>query len=127
MYKTLSFFKYNPRLSVEECERHYRTVHTPLIVEMFRDVPGFRAYQQGRVTSARAYAHNSLPPFAIEPEFHRVVELHWDAIPDLSSLGDAGARAFADHPNFMDVDSPISMTTYEVEHVTAYETGTSTP
>ncbi len=90
MHKTLSFFKYNPRLSVDECERHYRTVHTPLIVEMFRDVPGYRAYQQGRVTSARAYAHNWLPPFAIEPEFHRVVELHWDTIPDLGSLGDAG-------------------------------------
>ncbi len=119
MYKSMSFFKYNPNLSIEECERHYRNVHTPLIIESVRAVPGFRAYVQNRVLAARAHRFNERESVEIEPAFDRIVEMFWDSVPNLAS-GEGGRKAFADHPNFMDTDAPVSMTHYVVEEVVAF-------
>lgn len=117
MYKSMSFFRYNPALTVAECEEHYREVHTPLVIEQVCHTPGFRAYVQNRVLSARKHSFNSPEATPMTPEFDRVVELYWDRVPD---LGAGGGRAFADHRNFMDVDAPVSMTVYEVEEVVAH-------
>lgn len=126
MIKIVTLWKRNPRLTEEECEEHYRTVHTALARKALENVPGFRRYIQNKVVNQTVYNFNDAArPEQVAPEYDRFVELYFD---DMASLEKAMAApemqaCLDDHPNFMDVRIPRSLVIYEVAERTVLEAG----
>lgn len=117
MIKIVSMWKRNPDRSADECEQHYREVHTELAKKALANVPGFRRYVQNRICSQANYHFNDAhKPEQVEPEFDRFVELYFD---DRESLEKAMSTpemqaCFDDHPNFMHVRTSKNLVIYDV-------------
>jgi hypothetical protein len=118
MIKLVMSWKNNPHLSAEEADRHYEEVHTKLALAMIADKPEALAYVQNRVFASMAVDFNDPATMHEEPpQFDRYMEVYFE---DVESMTAAMSRVgnvdpFADHPNFMDVDTPASLRVYHVE------------
>jgi uncharacterized protein (TIGR02118 family) len=120
MVKFTFTWKKNPDLSEEECERHYRTVHTQLARMAFQNIPSFRKYVQNKVRSCVVYDFNKWgEAHAAEPEFDRFVDLYFDSKDELEkAFATPEMKAcFEDHKNFMDTNVPANVRVYEIEEV----------
>ena len=117
MIKFLFTWKKNPELTEEQCEQHYRTVHTELAKKALGQIPGLRRYVQNKVLRSVVHNYNQREPVEVEPEFDRFVELYFD---NIEAMGEAFSTpemqaCFDDHQNFMDTNIPASLKVYEVE------------
>lgn len=121
MLKVLTTWKYPGYRAPEECDAHYQTVHTPLVRQMFEDIPGILGYVQNRVTKSMCYDYNGTQERAVNPLFDRSVELYVSSGAVLRQMAshDTMRRAIADHPNFMATDQERSMDLYLIEETIA--------
>jgi uncharacterized protein (TIGR02118 family) len=117
MIKLMMLWKDAPEKSAAECDAHYFGPHTEMAFAVLHDVPGFIKYTQNRVV--RHFVHNANNPESVdrEPDFDRSIELWFR---DEEALDAVFSRPemklmFADHPNFMDVDSSPSQRVYILE------------
>ena len=117
MIKFLFTWKNNPDLTEEQCDQHYRTVHTELALKGFRKATGLRSYVQNKVVKHTLVNYNECDnPVEAEPDFDRFVELYFDdreSMEKTFSLPEIKA-CFEDHKNFMDVNIPANLKIYEV-------------
>jgi len=117
MVKVISTWKRNPNLTEEQCEEHYRKVHTELAKKALSKASGLRRYVQNRVVSHVQYNYNDMDnPVEADPDFDRCVELYFDnreAMEEAFSTPEMKA-CFDDHKNFMDIDIPANIKVYEV-------------
>jgi uncharacterized protein (TIGR02118 family) len=124
MIKVVGTWKRNPKLSLEQCENHYRSVHTSLARIALAKVPGLRKYVQNRVISTTVTDYNDAErSHPGEPDFDRFVELYFDSAEDMAkALDTPEMRAcLDDHKNFMDITIPCNLMNYEVEEVVVLE------
>jgi len=117
MIKIIYAWRDHPDLTAEECEAHYRSVHMGLAREAFDGAEGFLSLTYNRVRSH--FVNDFNRPEAIEtpPDIDAYVELHYES-PELLEHAfsrPAMGALFADHPNFMDVDSPANVRGYRIE------------
>ncbi|MBI5090554.1 MAG: EthD domain-containing protein [Actinobacteria bacterium] len=117
--KLVFSWKNHPDKSAEECDEHYRRVHTELAREAFRGVEGFGGLVYNRVTDAWVNDFNQPARVQAEPIADAWVELYFQ---DRATLEAAFQRPnmhvlFDDHPNFMAVDGPSNIRVYEVEEL----------
>ena len=129
MIKLVTTWKRNPGLTPEQCDSHYRTVHTSLARIALEKVPGLRKYVQNKVLSTTVVDYNqSEKSHPGEPEFDRFVELYFDSAEDMARAFDTPEMraCVEDHKNFMCINIPASLITYEVEEVVVLERDEST-
>ncbi len=122
MVKIVCTFKKNPALTEEQCDKHYRTVHTALARLMLQKVPGFRKYVQNKVVSTTVVDFNdSSKSHPGEPDFEWAVDFYFDTIEDLARAYELPEMqaCFNDHKNFMDTDVPANIKIYQVEETVA--------
>ena len=129
MIKVVTTWKRNPGLTPDQCDKHYRTVHTSLARIALENAPGLRKYVQNKVLSTSVVDYNqSEKAHPGEPRFDRFVELYFDNAEDMvRALATPEMRTcLEDHKNFMNIDVPASLITYEVEEVVVLERDEST-
>jgi uncharacterized protein (TIGR02118 family) len=117
MIKIVSTWKRNPNLTEEQCDEHYRKVHTGLARKALEKVPGFRKYVQNKVVRLVVYDYNQIDkPIEKEPDFDRSVEIYFDHEEGLEEgFNTPEMKAcYDDHKNFMDINRPASLKVYEV-------------
>jgi uncharacterized protein (TIGR02118 family) len=103
MVKIVIFFKRKPGMSVEDFQKHWRTVHADIIVRL----PGIRRYVQSHVL-ASGYRKG-------EPVYDGVAESYFDDTQAMKALAKTPeyAAVLADEPNFLDRASMGSIITDE--------------
>ena len=117
MIKIVSSWKRNPNLSEEQCDKHYREIHTVLAKKALEKIPGFRRYIQNKVVRLVVYDYNQMDkPIEMEPDFDRSVELYFENREVLEKGFDTPEMraCYEDHKNFMDINRPASLKIYEV-------------
>lgn len=122
MYKVIFMWKDTPGRTIEELDRHYLDVHTPIVLRKIAQLPGFRGYIQNRVIESSAHDFNSLAARPAHPDFDRSVELYFDDEASMRAVS-MNPEAFMDHVNFMDVDRPSSLRVYVVSERVAANNG----
>jgi uncharacterized protein (TIGR02118 family) len=115
--KLVFLWRHHPERTPEECRAHYRDVHAALGIECFKDAPGFRGLIQNWVVSHTVHDYNAKQGTPAEPEFDGMVELYFDDRESLDRAMAAGPTdaTFADHANFMDVETQATLKVYELE------------
>lgn len=108
MYRVFFMWKDRPGHPIEELDRHYLTVHTPIVLRKIAELPGVRGYIQDRVVESFAHDFNALVARRAHPDFDRSVELYFEDEASMRGVSE-NPEAFTDHPNFMDVDRPSSL------------------
>lgn len=124
MYKVIATFKRNPQLTAEECDNYYRSFHTTLGRRLCESIPGFRKYVQNRMISTIVTDFNNADQaHPGEGDFDWAIEFHFDRAEDLAkAFASPEMKAcFADHINFMDINIPGNIKTYEVQEFMALE------
>lgn len=122
MYKVVFMWKDRPGDPVEDLDKHYLSVHTPIVLRKIAELPGFRGYIQNRVIECFAHDFNAVRARPAHPDFDRSVELYFEDEASMRAVSE-NPEAFADHPNFMDVDRPASLRVYVVEERVAANNG----
>jgi hypothetical protein len=117
--KMVFSWKDHPDKTAEECDAHYRSVHTRLATEAFRGVAGFGGLVYNRVKDSWVNDFNQPGRVDGDAVADAWVELYFD---DRASLEAAFARPnmhtlFDDHPNFMACDAPANIRVYEVDEL----------
>ena len=117
MIKVVFGWKDRPDLRPEQCEAHYRAVHMQLARRAFDGVDGFRALVYNRVRRYLVNDHNRPQAREAPADMDAFVELFFDSREQLEqAFGRPEVDAlFADHVNFMEVDSPANIKIYDVE------------
>jgi uncharacterized protein (TIGR02118 family) len=116
MIKLLFAWRDHAQRTPEECERHYREVHMGLAREAFEGADGFVARAYNRVTRHTVNDYNRRESTAQPNDIDAFLEMWFE---DRERLEKAFGhpiltQMFEDHANFMDVDSPANIRTYEV-------------
>ena len=122
MYKVVFMWKDRPGHPIDELDRHYLTVHTPIALRKIAERPGFRGYIQNRVIESFAHDFNAPGARPAHADFDRYVELYFEDEGSMRAISE-NPEAFTDHPNFMDVDRPSSLRVYVVEERVAANNG----
>lgn len=117
MIKLLFAWRDHPQRTPQECERHYREVHMELARQAFDGVDGFVAMAYNRVIRHTVNDYNTRDAHEKPADMDAFLEMWFE---DSERLEKAFAHPilaamFEDHANFMDVDSPANIRTYQVE------------
>lgn len=101
--KIVILFKRKPGISVESFQKHWRTTHARLVVEL----PGLKRYKQSHAL-ASTYRDG-------EPLYDAVAESYFETTQAMRDLArtPAYAAVLADEPNFIDVSTMKSIITDE--------------
>jgi hypothetical protein len=115
--KVVFSWRDRPDLTAEECEAHYRAVHMECARRAFDGVEGFRALVYNRVRRHFVNDFNRPEPVERPSDMDAYVELFFDTREQLEQAfgrPEVGVL-FADHPNFMEVDTKANIRVYDVD------------